>query len=275
MTSPADDLFGLFLRDVGRYPLLSSTQEIELARKVSQGDPQAREAMIRSNLRLVVSIAKHYQGRGLPVLDLVQEGVVGLIRAVEKFEWSRGLRFSTYATFWVRQAIGRALQNGSRPIRVPASVIEREQRVAKADADASMSLRREPTTDELAAEAGLSCADLEGLQLVARVVTSLDLPVGPDGSVELGAFVADIEDVADEVECNLTVETVTDAVRRLPSGQRDVVCLRFGMDGSEPMSRRHVGRRLGMGVRRVAEIERLALDRLARADQLQGLSEVG
>ncbi|HZD17746.1 MAG TPA: sigma-70 family RNA polymerase sigma factor, partial [Actinomycetota bacterium] len=184
------DSMRLFLNEIGRYPLLTAEEEVELAKLVEDGDQDAKDRMIRSNLRLVVSIAKKYQGHGLSLLDLVQEGILGLIRAVEKFDWRKGFKFSTYATWWIRQAISRAIDNQSRTIRLPAHLAQRELKLSRTERELTEQLGREPTLEELAETAAVEIEDIHAVREAARAVTSLDRPVGTEGETELGDLVA-------------------------------------------------------------------------------------
>ncbi len=268
------DALQLFLNEVARYPLLTAAQESELAKRVERGDREAKERMINSNLRLVVSIAKRYQGHDLPLLDLIQEGIFGLIRAVEKFDWRRGYKFSTYATWWIRQAVQRGVANKSRTIRVPVHVSERERRLARAEQELSTKLGRPPEDEELAAAAGLTLTQLREVRGAARAVTSLDRPVGDEGA-QLGELIpAEGAEAVEELHVSLREEALRRAVEALPEPARSVVRLRFGLDGDEgPVSLDEIGRRLGMGRDRVRALETEALERLALERELQALSD--
>src|SRR5205807_552209 len=225
----------LFLRRARVHPLLSAEEEIELAKRVERGDLAAKERMINSNLRLVVSQARRYQGHGLPMEDLVQEGMFGLIRAIEKFDWRRGFKFSTYGTLWIRQAIQRGLQNTGRTIRVPVHVAQREVKVRKIESELSTKLSREPTDEEVAAAAQLPLQEVTELRELSRALTSLDQPVGDDGETALGDLLPSddpgpIEELAD-AERGTRVNHV---VQQLPEAERNVIRLRFGLAGGEP-----------------------------------------
>src|SRR5215213_180675 len=186
LATMTSDTLQLFLRDVRRHPLLSAADEVELAKRIERGDLEAKERMVNSNLRLVVSVAKKYQGHELALLDLIQEGILGLIRAAEKFDWRKGYKFSTYATFWIRQAIQRGLANQGRTIRIPVHIGQRERKISRAERELATRLGRSPTDDELAKEADISLRELRETRDAARTVTSLDRPVGADGGAELG-----------------------------------------------------------------------------------------
>jgi RNA polymerase primary sigma factor len=258
------DLVRLFLNEIGRYPLLTADEEIQLAKRIEKGDLEARDKMIRSNLRLVVSIAKRYQGRGLSFLDLIQEGMLGLIRGVEKFDWRRGYKFSTYGTWWIRQAIGRAIHNHSRTIRLPAHLLDRERKIEAAERNLVITLGRDPTDKEIAKAAKVSMRELKQVREAARAVTSLDTPVGEEGETALGDLVAATPDEAlEEVSAGVEREALRRAVLTLPEDEREVVVLRFGLAGDDPMTLQQVADELDSTRDRVRRIERDALSRLA------------
>jgi RNA polymerase primary sigma factor len=266
----------MFLNEMARDPLLTAEEEVELAKRIEQGDAAARERMIASNLRLVVSIARRYQGQGLPLLDLIQEGILGLIRAVEKFDWRRGFKFSTYATWWIRQAVGRALQNDERTIRMPVHIVERERKIARVERELEKRLGREPTDAEIAETSGLTRAQIEETRAAARVVTSTDAPVGEDGGgATLGELVAREEPRVEDVHLRLDQESLRRVVGRLPPREREIIALRFGIDGEEPMSLQQIGQRLGLSREGVRKIERQALARLAEMREIEALREAG
>ncbi len=268
------DLVRLFLNEIGRYPLLTADEEIKLAKRIEKGDLQARDQMIRSNLRLVVSIAKRYQGRGLSFLDLIQEGMLGLIRGVEKFDWRRGFKFSTYGTWWIRQAIGRAIHNHSRTIRLPAHLLDRERKIETAERQLAITLGREPTDEEVAEGAKVTIRELKQVREAARAVTSLDAPIGDEGDTSLGDLVAGISDeTSAEVYEAEQRNSLRRAVGELPVEEREVIVLRFGMQGDPPRTLQEVADELGSTRDRVRRLEKLALDRLAERDELQGLLE--
>ena len=269
------DALQLFLNEAGRYKLLTAAEEVELAKLIEDGDREAKDLMINSNLRLVVSIAKKYQGHGISLLDLIQEGIIGLIRAVEKFDWRRGYKFSTYATWWIRQAVQRGVANKSRTIRIPVHIVEREQKMARAERALTAKLEREPTDDEVAEVAKLSLKHVKEVRAAARAVTSLDKPVGSTSDASFGDLIAG-EDVepSEEVHVSLAEDVVRSAVETLPERERDVVKLRYGMDGDpDPKSLEEIGRQLGLTRERVRQIEARALQRLAERREVAALGE--
>ncbi|HEY8200462.1 MAG TPA: sigma-70 family RNA polymerase sigma factor [Actinomycetota bacterium] len=269
------DTLGMFLAEMGRYPLLTAAEEVELAKRVEEGDAEAKERMITSNLRLVVSQAKRYQGR-LSLLDLIQEGVLGLIRAVEKFDWRRGFKFSTYAVWWIRQAIERAIHNQSRTIRIPVHQAEREWKVGRVESELTASLGRAPTDEELAAAAKISLQQLADIRGVARTVASLDEPVGPRGSAdsrELGELVGEEDAVDEEIHVSLEQEALHRAIATLPEREQAVIRLRFGFDG-EPMTLQEVGQQLGLSREWVRRLEARALEQLALAREVSAIRTV-
>src|SRR5215208_2761769 len=221
------DALQLFLREAGRHPLLTAAQEVELAKRIERGDMQAKQRMIQSNLRLVVSIAKNYRNQGLPFLDLIQEGTLGLIRAVEKFDWRRGFKFSTYATWWIRQAVARALADKARTIRMPVHIVERLQKLNKAERMLWTQLGREPTLEEVAEEANLPVEQAREVKAAARASTSLDQPVGEEEDAVFGDFVAGDGPLPDEqAELNIRSATLLEALLSLPERDRSVLVLR-------------------------------------------------
>jgi RNA polymerase primary sigma factor len=262
----------LFLRAARAHTLLTAEEEIELAKRIERGDLAAKERMINSNLRLVVSQARRYQGHGLPMEDLVQEGMLGLIRAVEKFDWRRGFKFSTYGTLWIRQALQRGLQNHGRTIRLPVHVAQRQTKVRKIEGELSLKLGREPTDEEIATEAKLEVDEVAELRELTRGLTSLDQPVGEDGETAFGDLLAsDRPQPVEEVEEAERVELISGAVAELPEAERDVIRLRFGLTGAEPLNLRQTGLELGITLGKARELEQQGLNRLAKSNGLEEL----
>jgi RNA polymerase primary sigma factor len=267
------DSLQLFLRDISQRPLLTATEEVELAKRIERGDTAAKNRMIESNLRLVVSNAKRYRGLGLPFLDLIQEGIIGLIRAVEKFDHRRGFKFSTYATWWIRQAMQRALQQQSRTIRIPVHVGQELARVRAAERRLSGELGRDPTPEEVAKAAGVTVEQLEDLRAAERIPVSLETRVGADGDTELGALLPQEGPTPfDELEVELAETSIRKALERLDARGRQVIELRFGLDGSEPLPLREVAKRMGLSAEGVRKLERRALRTLAEERELQALT---
>jgi RNA polymerase primary sigma factor len=263
------DALQLFLREAARHPLLTAAQEVALAKQIERGDPVAKQRMIQANLRLVVSIAKNYRNQGLPFLDLIQEGTLGLIRAVEKFDWRRGFKFSTYATWWIRQAVARALADKSRMIRMPVHVVERVHKLNRAERRLWTELGREPTLAEIADEANITIEQAKEVRSAPRA-TSLDAPVGEDDDAVLGDFVSGADPLPeDQVEETLRSEAITNALRSLPKRHRDVIVLRYGLDESDPRTLGEIGVHLGITRERVRQIEVEALGRLASLQEMR------
>jgi RNA polymerase primary sigma factor len=268
------DALGLFLRELRRFPLLTAEEEVELAKRIERGDRDAREQMVTSNLRLVVSIAKRYRTEDLALLDRIQEGVLGLMRAAEKFDWRRGFKFSTYATWWIREAIERAVQNKERTIRVPVHVIERERKIAKSERRLAVELGRNPTDAEVAADTSLSVRMIAEARSAARTVTSLDKPVGEDGDTSLGELLpAEAGDPLDELDLSLRRDALKRAVADLPDTERDMITMRYGVgsEQDEPCPLTEVARRMGLSRNRARTMEARALARLAQQREVEAL----
>ena len=263
-----------FLDDLDQYPLPDPDEQTELAKRVAAGDDEARRAMIAANLRLVVHWARRYQDRGVDFGDLVQEGTFGLMRAVDKFDWQRGFRFSTYATWWIRQALQRAVQQHGATIRVPMEVAEQAQRADRMTWELATELQRDPTPEEVAEASGVDNKTLRTLQGVARVVASLDQPTGGDTGSPLGDLVAaDDNEFEEDVERRLVLDRVRLAVEGLDELERDVVRIRFGLDGGSPASLQATATRLGIGVRRARQAETRALQHLADLPDVEAAHE--
>jgi RNA polymerase primary sigma factor len=268
------DSLQLFLNEIGRYPLLTAAEEVELAKRIERGDREAKDRMINSNLRLVVSIAKRYQGHGLSLLDLIQEGILGLIRATEKFDWRRGYKFSTYATWWIRQAVQRGYQNRARTIRVPVHVAELERKAARTERELTGRLGRAPSDEEVAEAAKISLTKLREAREAVRMLTSLDRPLGEDGAATVGdQIAAPAEDPIAELAVSLEDGALERALETLGAQQRRVIELRFGLAGGEPIPLQAVGDELGITRERVRQIERAALEQLSRNRELADLRE--
>ena len=267
------DSLQLFLRDIAQRPLLTAAEEVALAKRIERGDQEAKQRMIESNLRLVVSNAKRYRGLGLPFLDLIQEGILGLIRAVEKFDWRRGFKFSTYATWWIRQAMQRAVQHQARTIRVPVHVAQELAKVRAAERKLSTELGRDPSNEELAKQLDMPVDQLEALRASERVPVSLETPIGSEGDTELGQLIpSEGPTPHEEVELDLEEESIRRALQRLDPKARLVIELRFGIGDREPLTLREVAEHVGLSAEGVRKLERRALMRLAEERELQALA---
>jgi RNA polymerase primary sigma factor len=259
------DSLGLLLRDLDRYPMPNYDEQVELAKRGATGDQEAKQQMVAANMRLVLHWARRYQDRGVELVDLVQEGTFGLLRAVEKFDWERGFKFSTYATWWIRQSLQRAVQQHGRTIRIPLEVGEQIQRIDAATAELVGLLGRRPTEEEITEATGISVEVRKGLEGIAGVSASLDQPATSDSSTVLGDLVApDGTDWVADVEQQMTDDRLLLAVEHLPVLQREVLTKRFGLDGSSPASLQATADALGIGVRRVRRAEEEALALLRR-----------
>ena len=253
-----------YLKEIGSIPLLSAQEEYDLARKKAEGDTDAQKQLVEANLRLVVSIAKHYTGRGMSLLDLVQEGNIGLMRAVEKFDYTKGYRLSTYATWWVKQAITRALADQSRTIRLPVHMVETVNRIRRAQRNLSVSLGREPSVDELAENLGMTRRRVTELLQASGDTVSLETPVGDEDGSSLGDFVADDsnESTEDKAESFLLREEIDEMLKGLSPREREVIILRFGLETGKPMTLEEVGKRFNVTRERIRQIETAALRKL-------------
>jgi RNA polymerase primary sigma factor len=270
----AQDSLEVFLRQARVHPLLTAAEEVELAKLIERGDLAAKERMINSNLRLVVAQARRYQGHGLSMDDLVQEGMFGLIRAVEKFDWRKGFKFSTYGTLWIRQAIQRGLQNHGRTIRVPVHVAQRQVKVRKIESELNTKLGREPTDEEIAAVAELTVDEVIELRELSRGLTSLDQPVGDDGETSLGDLMAtERPGPAEETADTDRDRRINELVGQLPEQEAKVIRLRFGLAGDEAVTLKEAGGQLGISAERARELEQRGLRRLAANRELEQLRQ--
>ncbi|CAB4879040.1 unannotated protein [freshwater metagenome] len=270
VADPVDQL----LRRAAQYRLLRPHEELELAKRIERGDLRAKELLINSNLRLVVSIARRYQGLGLGMSDLVQEGMIGLIRAAEKFDWRKGFRFSTYATLWIRQAIQRGLDNTARTVRLPANVAQQTRKVDRVAADLAAKLERDPTAEEIAAETGFEPDEVERLRKLDSRPASLDARVGNEDSATLGELLdSNAPTPEDEVGRDDVERQIDLALGELPAEERAVINLRFGRHGEPPHTAAQTGRRLGVSTAEAQRLEQRALTRLARLDRVAALHE--
>ncbi len=270
------DALQLFLNELGRYPLLTAAEEIDLAKRIERGDMAAKDRMVLSNLRLVVSIAKKYQGADLPLLDLIQEGIFGLVRAAEKFDWRKGYKFSTYATFWIRQAIQRGIETKARTIRIPIHVGQRERKIGKAERALAAQLGRAPSDEEIAQATDLSVLHVQEAREAVRTITSLDRPVGEEGETAFGDLLpAEGPTPDEEVEISLREEALRAAVERLPETERKVVKLRYGIDGggTGPTPLRETAEQIGLTPAECRRVESSALERLSMERELEALRE--
>ncbi|MGH3038638.1 MAG: sigma-70 family RNA polymerase sigma factor [Gaiellaceae bacterium] len=272
---PSLDSLGLYLREIGKVPLLTAEQEVCLAKRVERGDVAAKTQMIEANLRLVVSIAKPHIGRGLSFLDLIQEGSLGLIRAVEKFDYRRGFKFSTYATWWIRQAVARAIVDKARTIRIPVHMVERLNKVVHIQRQLVQRLGREPRPDEIAEELELTAEQVREILRMAQFPVSLEKPIDEKEDARLGDLVEDelAESPLDATAVSLRREGIDDALAALPERQRRVIELRFGLHGGQPRTLDEVGRTLGVTRERIRQIEDTTLKTLASLPETQRLND--
>jgi RNA polymerase primary sigma factor len=271
------DSLQLFLKDIGKVPLLTAAQEVELAKRIERGDHTAKQQMVAANLRLVVSIAKNYRNQGLPFLDLIQEGTIGLVRAAEKFDYRRGYKFSTYATWWIRQAVARALADKGRTIRMPVHVVEKLNKIARTERKMLAELGREPTSLELGRELDIDVDEIEQIRRSAQAPVSLEKPVGDEEESEFGHFIADHSmPRPDEVaETTIRQETLRRALEMLAYRERRVLEMRYGLDGEPPRTLDEVGRAFNVTRERVRQIEHQSLRKLqalAEAQKLRGVA---
>jgi RNA polymerase primary sigma factor len=270
------DALQLFLKDIGRVPLLTAAQEVELAKRIERGDMCAKRTMVESNLRLVVSIAKNYRNQGLPFLDLIQEGTIGLVRAAEKFDHRKGFKFSTYATWWIRQAVARALADKARTIRMPVHVVEKLNKIGRTERKLLAELGREPTCAEVAAALELTPEEVESVRRSAQTPVSLEKPVGEEDDSELGHFIADETSKAPDEAADETIreETLNRILSMLSYRERRILELRYGLAGEQPRTLDEVGKTFNVTRERVRQIENQCLKKLQAMAESQKLREV-
>ena len=272
---PSLDSLRLYLREIGKVPLLTADQEVSLAKRIERGDMSAKTAMIEANLRLVVSIAKGYLGRGLSFLDLIQEGSLGLIRAVEKFDYRKGYKFSTYATWWIRQAVTRAIADKARTIRIPVHMVEKLNKVVHIERQLVQRLGREPRPDEIALELEMTTEEVREILRMAQHPVSLEKPIGEEEESELGDFVQDDNTESPDEAASLTLRRsdIENALSSLPERERKVIELRFGLNGEQPCTLEEVGRAFGVTRERIRQIENNTLKKLEGLPEAQGLKD--
>jgi RNA polymerase primary sigma factor len=263
-TEVSTDTLQLFLKDIGKVPLLTAAQEVELSKRIERGEHAAKQAMVEANLRLVVSIAKRYRNQGLPFLDLIQEGTIGLVRAAEKFDWRKGFKFSTYATWWIRQAVARAIADKGRTIRMPVHVVEKLNKINRAERKLRAERAREPTVEEIAAELGLSVEEIEQIKRSAQTPVSLEKPVGDEEESEFGHFLTDESEPLPEeaAEVSLRRDALRSILDSLSPRERQVLEMRYGLDGRQPRTLDEVGRAFNVTRERIRQIEHQSLKKL-------------
>ena len=270
------DALQLFLKDIGKVPLLTAAQEVELAKRIERGEHAAKQAMVEANLRLVVSIAKRYRNQGLPFLDLIQEGTIGLVRAAEKFDYRKGFKFSTYATWWIRQAVARAIADKGRTIRMPVHVVEKLNRIMRSERKLRAELSREPLIEEIARDVEMTPDEVEQIRRSAQVPVSLEKPVGDDDESEFGHFLADESaPLPDELaETTLQREALRNILGALSERERMVLELRYGLDGQQPRTLDEVGRAFNVTRERIRQIEHQGLKKLRALADAQRVRDV-
>jgi RNA polymerase primary sigma factor len=258
------DALQVFLKDVGREPLLTAAQEVELAKRIERGDHRAKQEMVEANLRLVISIAKRYRNQGLPFLDLIQEGTIGLVRAAEKFDWRKGYKFSTYATWWIRQAVARALADKARTIRMPVHVVEKLNKIVRVERRLRGENGREPTNEEIARELDLTVAEVDAIRRTAQAPISLSKPIGDDDDSEFGHFIEDEHaPLPDEVaDASFRTAALGRCLGSLTYRERRVLELRYGLNGEQPRTLDEVGRQFAVTRERIRQIENQGLKKL-------------
>jgi RNA polymerase primary sigma factor len=269
------DSLQLFLKDIGKVALLTAQEEVALAKRIESGDLTAKRTMVESNLRLVVSIAKRYRNQGLPFLDLIQEGTLGLVRAAEKFDYRRGFKFSTYATWWIRQAVARALADKARTIRIPVHVVEKLNKIARAERRLLSELGHDPTAEEISEATGIEAEEVESIKRSAQLPVSLEKPVGDEEESEFGQFIADerAESPYDQAAVNLDHEALRHALNRLDYRERRVLELRYGLGGEHPQTLEQIARAFNLTRERIRQIESHSLQKLRQLRETQALRE--
>jgi RNA polymerase primary sigma factor len=270
------DSLQLFLKDIGKVDLLTAAQEVELAKRIERGDHRAKQEMVEANLRLVVSIAKRYRNQGLPFLDLIQEGTIGLVRAAEKFDWRKGYKFSTYATWWIRQAVARALADKARTIRMPVHVVEKLNKIVRSERKLRAELGREPTSEEIALDLDLSVAEVESIRRTAQTPVSLEKPVGDEEESEFGQFIEDQHTpLPDEAaDTAFRAAALARCLTALNYRERRVLELRYGLNGEQPRTLDEVGRAFQVTRERIRQIENQGLKKLRALAESQKLRDV-
>ena len=270
------DSLQLFLKDIGKVDLLTAAQEVELAKRIERGDHRAKQEMVEANLRLVVSIAKKYRNQGLPFLDLIQEGTIGLVRAAEKFDYRKGFKFSTYATWWIRQAVARALADKARTIRMPVHVVEKLNKIVRSERKLRAELGREPTAVEIARDLDLTSDEVEHIRRSAQTPVSLEKPVGDEDESEFGHFITDENMPLPDEEAEITMrkETLGKILGTLSSRERQVLELRYGLDGQHPRTLDEVGRTFNVTRERIRQIENQSLKKLRALAEAVKLRDV-
>jgi RNA polymerase primary sigma factor len=270
------DSLQLFLKDIGKVRLLTAQEEVDLAKRIERGDLDAKQKMVESNLRLVVSIAKNYRNQGLPFLDLIQEGTLGLVRAAEKFDYRKGFKFSTYATWWIRQAIARALADKARTIRIPVHVVEKLNKIGRAERKLVTELGREPTAEEISEATGIDPEEVDSIKRSAQAPVSLEKPVGDEEESEFGQFIADerAESPYERAAEILTKEALREALENLSYRERRVLELRYGLGGEHPRTLDEVGRTFNVTRERIRQIENQSLKKLQSLAEAQKLRDV-
>ena len=276
-TEVSTDTLQLFLKDIGKVPLLTAAQEVELSKRIERGEHAAKQAMVEANLRLVVSIAKRYRNQGLPFLDLIQEGTIGLVRAAEKFDWRKGFKFSTYATWWIRQAVARAIADKGRTIRMPVHVVEKLNKINRSERKLRAELAREPTSEEIAIDLGLSLEEVEHIKRSAQTPVSLEKPVGDDEESEFGHFLTDESEPLPEeaAEVSLRRDALRSILDALSPRERQVLEMRYGLDGQQPRTLDEVGRAFNVTRERIRQIEHQSLKKLRVLAEAASVRDVG